>query len=194
MKILTFVDTHGNQTAIKRLANLSKKADILICAGDLTEFGENLNEYLKILNKTKKQLLIIHGNHETEKQLKQAEKKFRLLKFIHNKLQIIDKYAFFGYGGGGFEKKDKYLESLIPKIKKQIKNKTFIFITHQPPYNTKVDLVNGNHVGSKSIVKFIKELKPKFNICGHLHENLNKKDKINKTFIVNPGFGKLISL
>ena len=63
MKILTFVDTHGNQTAIKRLANLSKKADLLICAGDLTEFGANLNEYLKI------GLFIVHS--ETSKNFSQ---------------------------------------------------------------------------------------------------------------------------
>jgi len=194
MKALTFVDTHGNITAIKKLVKLSEKADLIICAGDLTNFGADLNKLLKILKQTNKTLLIIHGNHETEQQLKQAEKKFKFIKFIHNKLYIKDNYAFFGYGGGGFEQEDKALEKLIPKIKTQIKNKTFTFITHQPPYNTKLDKINGQNTGSKSILKFIKELKPKFNICGHLHENISKKDKISKTFILNPGFGKLINL
>ena len=106
----------------------------------------------------------------------------------------MDKYAFFGYGGGGFELEDKTLENLIPKLKKQIKNKIFIVITHQPPHNTKVDMINRHHAGSKTILKLIKELKPRLNICGHLHENINKKDKKYKTFIVNPGFGKLIEI
>ncbi len=191
MKILAFVDTHGNKTAIKRITKLSKKADLIICAGDLTNFGADLNKLLKELNKTNKTLLIIHGNHELPKQFKKTPKN---IKFIHNQLLIINKYAFFGYGGGGFELEDKALEKLIPKIKNKIKNKILIFVTHQPPYNTKLDLINRQHTGSKSILKFIKILKPKLNICGHLHENISKKDKINKTFIVNPGYGKLIDL
>ena len=191
MKILTFVDIHGNKTAVERIVKLAEKADILVCAGDLTYFGENLNKILKRLEKIKKPLLIIHGNHETEEQFKKAEKKFKFIKFIHNKLYTINNYSFFGYGGGGFKTEDKTLESLTSKIKTK---KILILVTHQPPYNTKLDLINKQHTGSKSILKFIKELKPKLNICGHLHENINKKDKINKTFIVNPGFGKLIDL
>jgi Icc-related predicted phosphoesterase len=194
MKILTFVDTHGNKTAINKLLSLSKKVDLLVCAGDLTNFGEDLNKILKILEKTNKPLLIIHGNHESEQLLKQAKKKFKFIKFIHNKVYTINNYAFFGYGGGGFEQEDKSLEALIPKIKKETKGKILTFITHQPPYNTKLDIINKKPAGSKSITKFIQELSPKFNICGHLHENINKKDRINKTFIINPGFGKVISL
>lgn len=194
MKILSFVDIHGNKTAVNRLVKLAEQADLLVCAGDLTNFGKNIEDLLKILEKTSKQLLIINGNHETEKQLKQAEKKFKFINFIHNKLYTINDYAFFGYGGGGFELEDKALESLIPKIKEQIKNKILILITHQPPYNTKLDMVNRQHAGSKSILKLIEELKPRLNICGHLHENISKKDRINKTFIVNPGFGKIINL
>lgn len=194
MKILTFVDTHGSITATKRLVSLAKKADLLVCAGDLTNFGTNLNKILNLLKQTKKQLLLIHGNHESEKILKQAAKKYKLINFIHNKLYILEDYAFFGYGGGGFEQEDKALESLIPKIKPKIKNKTLILVTHQPPYKTKLDYINKTHAGSKSITKFIKELKPKFNICGHLHENINKKDRIGKTFILNPGYGKIINI
>lgn len=194
MKILSFVDIHGNKAAINRLLKLAPEADLLVCAGDLTDFGKNLNEILKIFEKTNKQLLIIQGNHEQESQLKQAEKKFKFLKLIHNKLYTINNYSFFGYGGGGFELEDEQLESLIPKLKESIKKQTLTFVTHQPPYNTKLDLVDRRHVGSKSITKFIQELKPKLNICGHLHENINKKDRIQKTFIVNPGPGKLINL
>lgn len=194
MRILAFVDIHGNKTLAKRLVSLSKQADLLICAGDLTFFGKNLKEILEILEKANKPLLIIPGNHESEDQIKQISKKLSFVHFMHNKLYILNQYAFLGYGGGGFEIEDKSLESLIPKIKEKIKNKVFILITHQPPYNTKLDLINRQHVGSKSLLRLIKELNPRLHICGHLHENISKKDRVNKTFIVNPGFGKLINL
>lgn len=190
MKILAFVDIHGNKAAVQRLSKLAEKADLLICAGDLTNFGADLNNLLKILDKANITTLIIHGNHETAQQINKASKNFKNIKFIHNKLIIINNYSFFGYGGGGFEQKDKALEDQIKKIK----NKISVFVTHQPPYSTKLDKINNHHAGSKSIAKFIKELNPRFNICGHLHENINKKDRINKTFIVNPGFGKIINI
>ena len=32
-------------------------------------------------------------------------------------------------------------------------------------------------------------------LCGHLHENFNKKDKLNKTILINPGpNGEMITI
>ena len=52
--------------------------------------------------------------------------------------------------------------------------------THAPTY-TKVDKIGKNPVGNKSIRNFISEAKPDLVVCGHLHENAGKKDKIGKT-------------
>ena len=61
-------------------------------------------------------------------------------------------------------------------------------LTHAPPYGTKLDFLEYfGHVGSKSSIKAIKELKPKLVLCGHLHENFHKMHKIGSTLIVNPG-------
>lgn len=197
MKIFAFTDTHGNKKIISFLIKKIKisKPDIIICAGDLTNFSRGLQKLLKMFKKTNLPFLIIPGNHETNSDLEKACKKTNFAVNIHKKIYSINNYLFFGFGLGGFAGKNPELEKLIPRIKKASKKKTLIIITHQPPYKTELDKMPGGHAGSKSIRKLIKKTKPKLHICGHLHENENKIDKIYSTVIINPGYrGKIIKI
>ena len=198
MKLFAFTDTHGNKKVISLIIKRIQisNPDIVICAGDLTNFSVGLQKLLNMFEKTNLPLLIIPGNHETNSSLTKACRKTKFAINIHKKIYQINNYLFFGYGLGGFGRKNIELEKLIPKIKKVAERKTLILVTHQPPYKTNLDyLKNLSHQGNKSIKKLIKEVKPKLNICGHLHENENKKDKLYSTFIMNPGKdGKLIEI
>ncbi|MBI2508290.1 metallophosphoesterase family protein [Candidatus Woesearchaeota archaeon] len=197
MRLFAFTDTHGNKkiisSLIKKIQN--SKPDIVICAGDLTNFGRALKKLLNMFEKTNLPLLIIPGNHETSPQLTEACKKTKFAINIHRKIYQFNDYLFFGYGLGGFGKESLEMEKLMPKIKALAKNKMLIIITHQPPYKTKLDKLPSGHAGNKSIRKFIAELKPVLSICGHLHENESKVDKIKSTVIINPGNkGKVIEI
>lgn len=197
MKLFAFTDSHGNKKIIFALIKKiqSSNPDIIICAGDLTNFSMGLQKFLKMFEKTNLPLLIIPGNHETNSNLEKACKKTNFAVNIHKKIYSINNYLFFGFGLGGFAEKNLELEKLIPKIKKAAEKKILITITHQPPYKTKLDYLNSGHSGSKSIRKLIKETKPKLHICGHLHENENKIDKIYSTAIINPGHsGKIVKI
>ncbi len=83
---------------------------------------------------------------------------------------------------------DKNFEKAIEKVFKTLKGKKIIFVTHQPPYGTLVDRIHGEQAGNKSYTYAIKRLQPKLVICGHLHENAGKRDKIGNTVIINPGW------
>ncbi len=197
MKIFAFTDTHGNKKIISVLIKRIQDSnpDIIVCAGDLTNFSKNLDTLINMFKKTNLPLLIIPGNHETNSDLTRACQKTKFAINVHRKIYSINNYIFFGFGLGGFEEKNHELEKLIPKIKKEAAGKILILITHQPPYKTKLDNLASGHAGNKSIKKFIKELKPRLSICGHLHENENKIDKINSTLIINPGHkGKAIKI
>ncbi len=197
MKLFVFTDTHGNKKVISALIKKIQDSnpDIIICAGDLTNFSKNLDKLLNMFKKTKLPLLIIPGNHETNSNLEKACKKTKFAVNIHKKIYQVNNYLFFGFGLGGFAEKNSELEKLIPKIKKAAGKKILIAVSHQPPYKTRLDFLNLGHSGSKSIRKLIKEAKPKLHICGHLHENENKIDKINSTVIINPGYnGKIIKI
>lgn len=84
---------------------------------------------------------------------------------------------------------------------------------HEPPYGTTLDLapkldenlqpiyklgeLETQHVGSKSVYKFISKYQPLLGLHGHIHESPGY-DKINKTLVFNPGseyqYGELKAL
>ncbi|MBD3248562.1 hypothetical protein GF336_00775 [Candidatus Woesearchaeota archaeon] len=195
MKILAFADTHANKAAIKRIVKKAKKADILINAGDISLFGDGLERMMVELDKIGKKVLMIHGNHETVSEIKEGCRMFKNLKDIHRKVFKMGDYVFLGFGGGGFSLRDKRFERISSKWADKYKGRKVVLVTHAPPYCTKIDVVLDEHVGNKSITKFIKKAKPLLAISGHLHENSGKKDKIKDCVVVNPGpDGKIIEI
>ncbi len=197
MRLLAFVDVHGNKKAINGLIELSKKEnpDALVCSGDISNFSSDLEEIIRSFKSAGKPLLIIPGNHEDENELNQLCKNFDFCIDIHKNVYKIGNYLFIGFGGGGFSFEDYEFEAFIRKIKNKIsKEDKIILVTHAPIYGTKVDIIPGlGHRGCKSYRKFVEVFKPVVVICGHLHETEKISDKIGKTLIINPGkYGKII--
>ena len=199
MKILAFTDIHGSLLALKRIGQKmkSQKPDLLVCAGDVSIFEHGIIGILRRLNKLNKKVIIIHGNHEDDSTFRKLSKSFKNINFVHKNHFIADNVLFLGYGGGGFSVVDKEFEKIanskFKKIIKINKDKKIILITHAPPYKTRLDRLIQGHCGNKSIRQFVEKTKIDFLICGHLHENFGKEDKIGKTKIINPGpFGKII--
>lgn len=199
MNILAFSDLHGSEEALNVLLRKAEKADIIVCAGDISNWGRDIDIMLKKLKKPRLLMLLIPGNHEFDEELREACSKFEYALDIHRAHYEIDGYVFFGYGGGGFALESKEFERLGARFIKNIKNreeKKIVLVTHGPPYGTKVDFIPGlGHRGCQSVRKFIEQYQPTVSICGHLHETSSLKDKIRKTLIVNPGpYGKIIKI
>ena len=199
MKILAFVDLHGRRTTLKKIVARANKDDIdmVVNAGDLTIFGDKLNSIARELSKIKKPIIMLPYNHETDEEIKNICKKYPQMIYLQKKWLRKKNYLFMGYGGGGFTFIDKKFEKLAVQFKKLIKKgDRVILISHAPPYNTKLDILeNGEHCGNKSIRKFIDKEKPNLVICGHIHPCANKKQKIGKSLIINPGWkGKVIEI
>ena len=77
MKLLAFTDTHGKKSNIDEIKLIAKKykPDILISAGDFTNFGKNIDDKLKEFDFGFK-LLYILGNHEEESEIFYLPKNF----------------------------------------------------------------------------------------------------------------------
>ncbi len=192
MKILAFGDMHASKRALKEIEKKAKKADILVCCGDFTIFGNGTKEILRFFSGLKKELILIHGNHEDEKEVERESRKYGNIHFIHKKSIKIGDYEFIGHGGEGFSLRSREFEGFAKKFEK---SKNLILITHAPPYGTRLDKLRFGHCGNKSYSDFIKRAQPLLVICGHLHENELKKDKIGETLIVNPGpYGTIIEV
>ena len=106
MRILTFIDSHGSITALKKIKQKAKHADIIVCGGDFTIFEQDIKHILLEFNKLKKDFLIIHGNHESENIVRHLCTVHKNLFYLHNKYFIKDDILFIGWGGGGFSFKD----------------------------------------------------------------------------------------
>lgn len=195
MKILAFTDLHGKREIVNNLIRrcINEKPDILVCAGDLSEFGRHIGKIAANLNNLKKTILIIPGNHESEEEIVNISRDNKNIINIHKRSYEIDNYIFLGYGGGGFSKEDHRFEKISENFKKIIKKgRKIIFVTHAPIYNTKLDQLDSRHLGNKNTRMFIEDVHPDLVICGHFHENEQVIDYVGKTKIINPGYDGLI--
>ncbi len=195
MRVLAFVDIHGSLKALEALKRKAKQADILVCAGDMSIFEQNLDRLLSMINDFGKTVLMIPGNHETEKELKKACSMFKNIIYIHKGHYRLGDHIFLGYGGGGFALKDPEFEAQAKRFEKLIKGCKAVLVTHAPPHGTGLDMILKAHYGNESIRRFIDKIKPVLVICGHLHENSGKSDRIGNTKIINPGpEGRLVDI
>ena len=188
MKILFVSDTHGEEINEK----LIKKVDLILHSGDFTVFEDRIVELLLYLESLPVPIFLIHGNHESEENVKKIIKQYNLrnIAFLHNKIVKFKGLIIGGIGGGGFS----YGSPSTKKLEKKLKNKHIdILLTHAPPYNTKLDQLGMDHIGNIEFRNFIEMFQPRICSCGHLHENAGKEDKINNTLLINPGYkGKIL--
>lgn len=89
----------------------------------------------------------------------------------------------------------KLFNLLKSKYLKRNKKLPTIFLSHNVPYDTKLDMVrkkgspvDGEHYGSVIARDFILKYKPLLCIGGHMHEYFGKT-KLGKTTAINAGFG-----
>lgn len=197
MKLLTFVDLHEDRGTLRQLVSRAKQPDVnfVVCAGDFSTFGRGMRTVLEEFNQLGKTLYIIPGNHEEKIDLIDAVKPYAHCIVLHRRAIPIAEYLFLGYGGGGFTMEDAQFRKIAREWYGKYKRQKLVLVTHQPPYGTKIDLLEKQHVGNIDYRKFIERVNPKLVICGHLHETAGVVDSIGKTRIVNPGWeGMVIEL
>ncbi len=198
MKILAFSDMHGSRKALKQVIEKSKEADFVLCCGDLTIFEQDLKLLLGKLDRIKKPILMIPGNHENSPTLKKACSEFRNIVYMEGRAFESDKLIILGAEGNGFSitdrEFDKVAKSFLKILKSKKKGKKYVLMTHAPPYDTRLDrLFDGGHCGNKSIREFILKSKPLFAFSGHIHENSGRRDRLGDTSIINPGpYGMIV--
>lgn len=131
-------------------------------------------------------------------------KKYKNIKRIDYGFAKFGKFIFIGAYGHtfpGYVKSKNYkryrkkLERLFKKFRKENKEGRVIFVSHNVPYDTKLDKITskdapkkirGKHYGSKLVRRIINKHQPLLAVAGHIHENFGK-DKIGKTIAINSG-------
>jgi Icc-related predicted phosphoesterase len=202
MKILAVADPHGFDEALREIEKKAKKAELVLVAGDITVFERDMRPVLSRLNRLNKPVLVIPGNHEYPSRLRKEANRFKNILYVDGKHYEHEHVLILSCEGDGFMRDDpkfrkctKKFHALLKKKRKENTKLKVVLMTHGVPYNTKLDYIYGEHVGNRTIRQFIERTQPDYAISGHLHETFEKRDKIKKTVIMNPGpFGKMIRL
>ncbi len=188
IKILAIGDIHGDTGLVKKLVEKTEKEkiDLIILAGDLTFAEKSIKNIIGPFLKTKKQIFLIPGNHESPATADALAQMYGA-KNIHGYGFVENGIGIFGAGAadiGPYPISDKDIFGLLDKGNKEIKNaRKKIMVTHMHPLGSKVDLFGFS--GSKAIKKAIKKFKPDIAINAHIHEAGGIEEKIGKTRVIN---------
>ena len=206
MKILTISDVHANEN--QRLYDYleNNNVDLVIVSGDITNFGppEFAEDFLNKISDWGSMTVAIPGNCDTKEVFEKINKSKAIC--AHNNVIEYGNLIIYGFGGSNptpfdtpFEFDDDVIYDNLKKLfnskkaikiekeKKESVGKVDILLTHAPPYDSKVDIIeSGIHVGSEAVRKIIDEYQPSISLCGHVHESV-ALDMIGNTTIVNPG-------
>ncbi len=193
MNILLVSDLHGEADRISRLRHEAEAADMLLIAGDITNFGGRAEaaRVLETCSSLGLPLFLVHGNCDTAEAVRVIGAQEGAL---HLASRLFSGFRLAGIGGSlpgpvqtpstldeeDFEKELRELE--IPRDETPL-----IFVSHQPPHGTCADKVMKiRHIGSTALARWSEEAEPLVHICGHIHESACV-GRMGRTVLVNPG-------
>ena len=194
MKILAISDIHSRIGNISAIADDIAKADVILIAGDITNFGtaKQAKEIIKKISKYNGNILAVPGNCDPPSVDKYLNDQGMSL---HCNCVELDGIKFLGIGGvmagPGFgldEAGNDDFSIDLTALEATLKpTDTSILLTHQPPFGTKIDDTgSGHHAGNMAIRDFIARNRPVLAVSGHIHNALGT-DVIDGTTLINPG-------
>ena len=190
MKFLVVSDIHGNESVtgwINSLAD-SEDVDCVLVLGDITDFGPN-EVAEKILGPIQREVYALPGNCDP---LSLPETISGVAIDMHGRTTDLDGFHVAGLGGSNptiFNTPFELDEDTIYKMLRPISKEGMILMVHAPPYGINDMIPSGLNVGSKSILRIVKEFRPVLVLSGHIHEDYGVKH-IDGTTFVNPGPAK----
>ncbi|MDY0386185.1 MAG: metallophosphoesterase [Methanolobus sp.] len=193
MRLFAIADPHGNYSKIEELLEQSGDIDVVLIAGDITNFGPD-EKALELLDMFKPPILAVPGNCDHESILEVIEESRATN--LHNETVKIDGVKFIGMGGSNptpfctpFEIEECDFETKLNSLMNENEktDEPVVILTHVPPYGI-LDYVADMHVGCKALNAFLD--KADLIVCGHIHEARGIK-RSGKTTIVNPGMAAL---
>jgi Icc-related predicted phosphoesterase len=187
-RILAVGDIHGNTGLIKKISEKAKKegVDLIILTGDLTMAEQSIENLVGPLVKTKKQVLLIPGNHESAATIDFLSNMYGA-KNIHGYGLRMGSLGIFGAGTanmGPHSIGDLGIAELLRKAHEEVKDaERKIMVTHIHPYGSKAEMFGFK--GSRAVRKALNEFQPDVLVSSHIHEAGGMEEKIGNTRVIN---------
>lgn len=188
MKIVAISDTHGQHRSIRL-----PKADVLLHAGDVGYRGTKpeVVDFLDWLDKLPHpHKIFIAGNHDF---FFEREKKATIDRLLPNSVRYLKDEAVVidGIKIWGSPYTPRFFQWAFNKARghaladqwKNIPEDTDVLLTHGPVYGILDLTADEQHAGDKELLTRILEIKPKFHVCGHIHEAYGVLKRRGITFV-----------
>jgi len=187
MRLLAFSDVHRNDRTARKLADMAADADVVVAAGDFADLHIGLDKLIDMLVVIETPTVLVPGNNETEDALREACQGWKAATVLHGEGKTIDGVDFYGLGGGipttpwdwSFDLTEEEAEAKLAETPEG-----GVLVVHSPP---KGHLDGPRELGSEAILSAIQEKRPRVAICGHVHEDGGKEDRIGPTRLYNVG-------
>jgi len=192
MRLLAISDPHGDYAQIPALVRKAGKAgsvDVVLIAGDITNFGPDELTYdlLSLLEPLKCPVLAIPGNCDHRSILETIDASSAVN--LENAVHTIGNVTFAGIGGSNptpfdtvFERSEGEIGAMLDDLLSRAGEAKatdgageggdgearIVLLSHAPPKNT-LDRIPGGNAGSEAIAGAIG--KADLIVCGHIHED-----------------------
>ncbi len=194
MIILSISDIHGNLGPIEPLVPWLEAADVVVLAGDITNFG-HANDAKRIvegLRSHSSRLAAVSGNCDYPDVAGALD---QMGISLEAGPITVDGVHLLGLGGslsGPTRTPNVFTEeelaSNLDRVAADLPpDEPWLFVSHQPPKDTAADLTSGGqHVGSKAVRDFILAHQPLACFTAHIHESQGVS-RLGATTVINPG-------
>jgi Icc-related predicted phosphoesterase len=187
VRLLAFSDIHRDDRRARRLADMAAEADVVVAAGDFADLHIGLDKLIDMLVVIETPTILVPGNNETEEALREACQGWKAATVLHGEGTTIGGVDFYGLGGGipttpwdwSFDLSEDEAEAKLAAAPHG-----GVLVLHSPP---KGHLDGPRELGSEAILRAIEEKQPAVAICGHVHEDAGKEDRIGPTRLYNAG-------
>ena len=198
MRILAISDVHGSIAALSRIGAMAGDVDLLLIAGDLTDFGgaNEAKNLLSFLEAFKGKMILVPGN---------CDKKGAREVFSTEEICADGRFVEAGgarvIGAGGcplrtgltpYERQDYELSDALELALEELAeagsdpSRPLIVLSHTPPKASGADRRKGADVGSPALKEALLRITPPLWVCGHIHESPCAA-YLGRTLVLNPG-------
>jgi uncharacterized protein len=205
MLILALADAHGSSLGLKELAPTIERADLVLLAGDLTDFGgaREARALLAEIEASNRAIAAVAGNCD-----KAGVRELLIAEGLSADGRLVEAGGARVIGAGGsplrsgltpYERRESELaEALFSAASDAAeRGKTgmpLVALSHVPPKGSGADQRKGQCVGSQALRDALDRielvlgsgLRPILWVCGHIHES-PCASSLGSTLVLNPG-------
>src|SRR5690606_16887877 len=188
MKIIAISDTHGKHRDL-----IIPDGDALVHAGDISSRGtkQQVIDFLEcFVEQNHAHKKYIAGNHDFLFEQAEFDEISRIIPdgimYLNDSSVVINGFKFWGSPITPWFNNWAFNRDRGADIKKHwdlIPNDTDVLITHGPPVGILDQTFYGKRTGCEDLLSRVHQVKPKYHIFGHIHEQYGNVTKAETTFV-----------